>query len=134
MEPLTASGIVTADPLGELPIGAEIKFVSRAFVGSAPTGLHTVANWNFFHGAVIALHFGSTSGSLILGSGVIVAPGMALAAKHVIEPWIGSLMAGDDGLICTAIVPGGVMIWRPRHISLVEGTDLALLALEYASA
>jgi hypothetical protein len=62
---LTASGIVTVDPLGELPIGAEVKFVSRLFVGSAPPGLHAVANWDFFHGAVIALHFGSASGSLI---------------------------------------------------------------------
>jgi hypothetical protein len=131
--PRRISGIITDDPLRALPVGAELQFSSQLFLPNTSSSLNTVDNWDFFHGAVIALHFGSASNQRILGSGVMVAPGIALTARHVVEPEIDSIMAGQ-GFICTGIGPSGLMIWRPRHITLVPDADLALLTLEGASA
>ena len=42
-------------------------------------------------------------------------------------------MRGGRGFICAAILSSGLMIWRPRHVTIVDSTDMALLTLECAS-
>jgi hypothetical protein len=126
-------GTVTADPLLGLPVGAKINFSSQLFTSDAPRGLNDIHNWDFFDGAVVGLHFGAPLNQLVLGSGVMVAPGVALAAKHVVEPKIEAIMRGGAGFMCTAIASSGLIIWQPRHLALVDNTDLALLTLECAS-
>ena len=56
--------------------------------------LANISNWDFFNGAVVALHFGANSSQRITGSGVLVAPGVALTARHVIEPELDQILAG----------------------------------------
>jgi hypothetical protein len=131
--PKWITGTITADPLLDLPVGAKIAFSSQLFPSDAPGGLTAILNWDFFDGAVIGLHFGDPLNQLVLGSGVMVAPGVALAAKHVVESEIEAIIQGGTGFICTAIASSGLMVWRPRHVTLVENTDLALLTLECAS-
>lgn len=126
------SGVIAEDPLRALPIGSEMKFVAQPFLCRAPSGLNWVNNWDFFDGAVVALHFRDIFGQRILGSGVLVAPGLALVARHVVEPEMNRVTSGG-GFICTAIASCGLMIWRPRTVTLIPSSDLAILTLEYAS-
>lgn len=129
----SVSGTITADPLQQLPLGVELHFSVERFAFDAPGGLNSINNWDFFKGAVIALHFGNASNQRIMGSGVMVAPGIAVTARHVVEPEMSLVMAGG-GFICTGIAPSGLMIWRTRHVTTIPQTDLAILTLEYASA
>jgi hypothetical protein len=131
--PKRVMGTIIADPLLSLPVGAKVDFSSQLFTSDAPGGLTDIHNWDFFDGAVIGLHFGDPLNQLVLGSGVMVAPGVALAAKHVVESEMEAVMRGGAGFICTAIGSSGLMIWRPQHVALVDNTDLALLTLECAS-
>ena len=131
--PRQIMGTITEDPLLTLRVGAEIAFSSELFTSNAPGGLNDIDNWEFFDGAVIGLLFGDPLSKHILGSGVMVAPGVALAAKHVVEPQMEAVMRGGRGFIRAAILSSGLMIWRPRHVTIVDSTDLALLTLECAS-
>lgn len=135
--PRELMGLITEDPLLALPVGAKIEFSSDLFRPNAPAGLAEVSDWDFFDGAVIGLHFGDPLGQAVLGSGAMVAPGVALVAKHVVdpkEPEMKAVMQGAAGFICTAISSSGLTIWRPRHVTLVDNTDLAILTLQGASA
>ena len=75
--PRQIMGTITEDPLLTLPVGAEIAFSSELFTSNAPGGLNDIDNWEFFDGAVIGLLFGDPLSKHILGSGVVVAPGVA---------------------------------------------------------
>src|SRR5262245_2818661 len=116
--------IITEDPLTALPIGSQVQFNAQLFPTDVPQGLKDVNNWEFFQGAVIAPHFGDAASQRILGSGVIVAPGIALVARHLAEPETAAILTGD-GFICSAMTAAKVMIWRPHHITLIPSSDLA---------
>jgi hypothetical protein len=131
-EPQQWAGMITDDPVKDLPAGSEIGFISRLFPFDAPNGLNDVSDWNYFRGTVIALHFGDVLEQRILGSGIIVAPGVAVVAAHVVLPEIERIFAGD-GFLCSALTPTGVMFWRPRQVTPIESTDLAIVTLEYAA-
>lgn len=69
----------------------------------------------------------------------MVAPGVALVARDVValedrEELMKSVMQGTAGFICTAITSAGLTIWRPRQVTLIDNTDLAILTVEGASA
>jgi hypothetical protein len=82
--PRQLMGVITEDPLQGLPLEAKVVFSSDLFRPNPPAGLADVLDWDFFDGAVIGLHFGDLIGNQILpGSGVMVAPGVALVARHV---------------------------------------------------
>jgi len=68
-------GQIAADPLKDLPIGAQLHFSASLFACEPLGNLNGIANWDFFEGAIVALHFGQSGFQHILGSGVLVAPG-----------------------------------------------------------
>jgi len=127
-------GEVTEDPLLSMPLGSKIAFQPSLFMPEISNGLHGLENWDFFDGAVVALHFGTSYDSKILGSGSIVAPGVALIAKHVVEPQIEALKSGGEGFICSSITRAGIVIWSPRQITMLDNSDLALVTLSLSSA
>ena len=135
-------GVITEDPLKGLPVGAKITFSSDLFTPNAPAGLADVSNWDFFDGAVIGLLFGASSGfRRLAGSGVMVAPGVALTARHCVtleemkeDSEMNAVMEGRAAFICVAISSAGAVTWRPRQVTLVGNTDLAILTVEGASA
>lgn len=132
--PRTADGTITEDPLSDLPIGAQLKISADLFTTTKPFALTSIENWDFFRGALLALHFGTSQNQRTMGSGVMVAPGVALAAKHVIEPELDEILHGPHGFICTGIAQDQIVIWRVHQITLIDNCDLALLTLTAASA
>jgi S1-C subfamily serine protease len=130
----TVDGIVTTDPLRNMPLGAQLHVSASLFSVRPKAGLNSIANWDFFNGAVLAVHFGDAEGQRISGSGVLVAPGVAITARHVIEAEEARLMAGELAIICSGITPDGLTIWRVHQVTLVGNADIALLMIQCASA
>jgi Trypsin-like peptidase domain len=63
-----------------------------------------------------------------------VAPGVAIAAKHVIEQFLPQLsIEGGACLTCTSIIPSQLMVWNCRKITMPPDTDLAILILSYTT-
>jgi|RhiMetdeSRZDD1v2_1073273.scaffolds.fasta_scaffold2931237_1 hypothetical protein len=60
-------------------------------------------------------------------------PRVALAARHVIEPEVERIIAGESGAILVGIAPHGAMIWRPHHITWSEHSDIAIVSSDAAS-
>ena len=68
------------------------------------------------------------------GSAVLVAPGVAIAAKHVVEGFLPRLVIhGGAFFWCTSISAAQAMIWQCRRITIIPDTDLVILILSYAS-
>jgi hypothetical protein len=129
----TKDGVVADDPLRGAPVGATLRISSDLFAIATQSGLNSIANWDFFNGVLVAIHFADPKSQQILGSGVLVAPGVVVAARHVIEAKQSLLMAGELQIICTGIAPDGLMIWRCHQITLVGSTDVAFLMVRCAS-
>lgn len=129
-----ASGIVIGDPAATMPVGSEMRFqavpIQPKFAGPAAS----ISNWEFFEGMLLAIAFGDRAGHRVEGSAVLVAPGVALCATHVIEPHVLRLLAAEAGAVCVGVTSHGLQIWRFRKITHVPNTDLTILGLELASA
>jgi S1-C subfamily serine protease len=126
-------GRITTDSLKDFPIGAQLQFAASLFACRPVENLSGITNWDFFEGAIVALHFGQSGHQHILGSGVFVAPGVVMAARHVIEAQEQQLRQGEQELICSGIAADGLVLWRCRGITLLGTTDIAFLMVEAAS-
>jgi hypothetical protein len=128
-----ATGIITEDPSSEMPIGATLKFnpilVSHNFEHSSVW----LKDWESFDGVLLSIHFANIETHSIEGSGVLVAPGIALCSKHVIIPNLEKIMTSQLGAIAMALSRSGVQIWRISKITLIGNSDLAIIGLTYAS-
>jgi hypothetical protein len=67
------------------------------------------------------------------GSAVMVAPGIAFMATHVLETYIPGVMPSTAHMLCIGYTPSGPRIWRVRYYHKVEKSDVTILSLEYAS-
>lgn len=132
-ESRAAKGIITEDPSVEIPIGSALKFnpilVSHKFEHNSVW----LKDWESFDGSLLSIHFASLETHSIEGSGVLVAPGIALCAKHVITPNVEKIMTSQLGTIAMALSRSGVQIWRISKITLIDNSDLAIIGLTYAS-
>jgi len=91
-------------------------------------------NLGAFDGTVLSFHFASDTQHDVDGSAVLVAPGVALTAKHVIEPHLDRLMAGEKHSLCVGVTKGQMNVWGVRHVTLLSYADIAILGLELRSA
>jgi hypothetical protein len=70
----------------------------------------------------------------MLGSAVLVAPGIAIGATHVLQEHIERLKTGQHAASCFGTGARGISIWNLYRGHNVPRTDLTVLNLEYASA
>lgn len=116
-----------------IPRGTTLQFGSFfATVDGDAKGLG-VSPLHVFNGAVLSLHFQSGGVHTVEGTAIVVAPGIAIAAKHVVDPHRDALKSGKTSWMATGALHQSLTIWQPRVVHEIEGTDLCLLSLEYAS-
>lgn len=127
-------GIVTVDPAAKPPHGTTLRFeptpITTSFVGTTAT----INNWHVFEGIVLLISFADKTSHYIEGSAVLIAPGIALCATHVIEPRLAQLMTGSNAAMCHGLAPHGLLLWHIRKVTVVAKTDITILGLELASA
>lgn len=127
------SGIITDDPAAGLPIGAKLEFRPLTPVYSGSEKAVALRDWESFEGLLLSIHFRTRTSHSIDGSGVLVGPGIALCADHVIGPYIEGILNGTIGTLVTGLTTHGVQIWNVRKITPVPSTDFCILGLSAAS-
>ncbi len=83
-----------------------------------------------FDGALVHIHIGTKEENKILGNAAMVAPGIAIGARHVIESDLPMIIKGERHIWATAVCKGSRLdYWEIRHINTHENTDLAIFSL-----
>ena len=127
------SFVVSENPALTAVEGDKLRFeqVGPKF-GGVPRAVQ-VRNWQMFEGAVLAVAFSEGNEHCILGSAVVVGPGIALCANHVIDTYLPARDKPDVGLICFGIASHGAEGWRVKYLKKVDRSDVCFLLLEYAA-
>lgn len=131
--PQTLKAVVIDDWVGNPKPGEKIRFESKLFCLTSGAPRFADGDPSGLCGVVVAIVFHRGGSLSVLGSGVIVAPGVAMAAKHVMNEYMSLLAAGEMSVAAMAITAGTVQTWRIRSATIVLECDVCLLALEAAS-
>lgn len=133
-EPSTnTTGIITEDPAVNMPIGSNLHFNPALITHEFESQAVWLKDWDSFQGVLLSIHFRIKETHSIEGSAVLVAPGIALSAKHVFTDSLDDIMNGKKSTISTAITKDGLQIWRINKITLIDNSDLVILGLTYCS-
>lgn len=127
------TGIITEDPSVSMPIGSKLSFNPALITHEFESKAVWLKDWDSFQGILLSIHFRIKESHSIEGSAVMVAPGIALSAKHVFSDNLDEIMLGNKSTISTAITKDGLQIWRINKITLIDNSDLAILGLTYCS-
>ncbi len=132
--PGVATLVVSEDPALSAKAGDRLRFQQLMPTLDFARRTANVKNWEIFEGLVLAVTFSDADAYWILGSAVLVAPGVALCATHVIETHLADLLRSKVSVMCFGIMSHGAQGWRIRHITTIDGHDVCILGLECASA
>lgn len=122
------------DPLAAASKGDEIQSVSLKMdapkLESVPLGLPT---WEAFDGSVLAVGVLSDHLFNVWGTAVMIGPGLALTATHVLGHHHDQSRGGAVEVVCAGMrMNGTIELWRVRHLGHDEG-DLTILSLQLAT-
>lgn len=127
-----ASFAVVQDPASIANIGETIRLEwVRPTFGPSPARFARPVNWQMFEGSVLSVTFSTPNEHRVLGSAVMVAPGVALTVNHVVEDHLNDISGGNVGVMCTGIASHGAEGWKLRQGVCVDRTDICILSLEY---
>lgn len=127
------SGVWTEDPAKGAAVGAEHPIMWMDHYPLVEKGAGTLdKDWTHFDTALLALGFSDGEVIHLDGSAALIGPGLALAAKHVLEPILDKLLAGTLAPMAVSVTEHGVVLWRLHQI-IRGGTDVAILRLNLAS-
>ncbi|MEY4248861.1 MAG: hypothetical protein RJA87_494 [Pseudomonadota bacterium] len=85
-------------------------------------------------GTVLTFHFANKLEHDVDGSAVLVAPGIALTARHVIEPHRDKLINGIKYSFLMGICNNSVNMWAVKELTILPHCDIAILGLELNSS
>lgn len=130
------ASVVTENPELSLPLGSELHFEANRFLFAPVLEHDSLSNPQSFLGAVLSVAFPHARYNNVLGSAVMVAPGIAISAAHVLQECLDEVMANQLGATCLGLDGDRMDIWRIRHVTLGpdRSSDLAILSLELSSA
>lgn len=124
---------VIQDPAKEPKHGDRILFQSVRLRSSDPKDTRAYVEPYAFQGVLLGCSFSDDESHDTLGSAIMVAPGVALGAKHVFEPQMEHMLSDGRIPTCTAITEEGLHLWSVHKINLIPDTDLAILGLQRVS-
>lgn len=125
-------GTVVDDPAKTARIHEELRFQSVQFAPVISNGAGDLAEWTHFGSVLLGLGFKTGVSVSIEGSAVMIGPGLALAAKHVIQPRLERILASEDAPFLGAVTEDGLQLWR-LHQVVMNDTDIVILRIELAS-
>ena len=102
--------VLAEDPALAAAIGEQLRFEQVTLkIGAKLKRSARVKNWEMFDGALLAVTFSDRRKHWILGSAVLVAPGVALCASHVLAEHQEDLTGGRIGAMCFGIASHGAL-------------------------
>jgi hypothetical protein len=115
--------------------GASVIFESSlVYPANLDAGGYWVEDWSAYQGILLSLQFFSGPVHTVEGSAVMVAPGVAITASHVMAPFRAQLVSGTASVVALTAHADEMRAWRVGGATAVTGTDLTILCLDYASA
>lgn len=127
--------VIRPDPAESLAIGAELSFQGGLITGSGGRATRTgMKDWHTFNGMLLSMQFHADGEDRVDGSAILVAPGVALCASHVLAKYGEALLRGPVECICVGPTRHGLQMWRLSHVTSVPNSDLSIISLTYASA
>lgn len=129
-------GFVTVkDPITEPKDGERLIFNSHLPRLPIHPRFENVRDWRMFEGLVLAVAIAEPNGDSysVLGTAVMVAPGVALSAWHVLQEHQEHFARKQKSLMCIGVGTDGVHAWWVTHATQSEITDVCILALRRAS-
>lgn len=125
------SAVVTEDASVTMPIGSALTFKAALVGHDFQENAVWLQEWESFDGMLLMMQFGSSRYFSVEGSAVLVGPGIALCATHVIEPHLPAVTAGKYSVVCTGLAQHAAQFWRVIKVTPVPESDLTILGLIY---
>jgi hypothetical protein len=129
--------VVSQDPEASFgPDEKDLTVEHKTFpIQPLPAVATQLSNWGHFEGAVLAVAFPRDGDSNVIGSAVLIAPGVALGAMHVFDHEKNDVIQGAVGAMCYGLDDGRADLWRIENVvGAAHGkSDLAVYALVLAS-
>ncbi|MCY4754460.1 trypsin-like serine peptidase [Pelomonas aquatica] len=129
-----ASTLALIDPEQELTRGERLRFSAQRLLFEGTNDHHMMVG--ALNGTLLALSFRDDYGHHTYGSGVMVGPGLALCAAHVLyeNDFYVKLQNGGATLVAQApLSDGGMLLWTVQRMTLVPDSDLAILSMSLTS-
>jgi S1-C subfamily serine protease len=131
---LLVAGLVTDDPLKTLRAGEMLTTENIVFNGSDATDVPQDAkDWSFFEGALLTVGLRIDGMHQILGTAVVVAPGLAVTATHVFDEHLPGVRDGSIGLWCGGVASAGLNVWEVSGVNFAPQSDIAFLSIRLVS-
>lgn len=92
-------------------------------------GVAEVTDWENTTGRVMGVYFLEEHRGSLEGSATMVGPGIALCAKHVIEPWLDRLTGLHAMALFIGFSRASPVVWRMTRLTLIDESDLAIVSL-----
>lgn len=128
------TGVIRDDPALGMAVGDALYFNAVPVFPQGEANAVWLENWETQEGVLLSIQFRGRQDHRIEGSAVMVAPGIALCATHVIDPHLSSLVSGESMALCSGITSSGLLLWHVRKITCVGNSDFTILGLELASS
>jgi hypothetical protein len=125
--------------LDNLDPSISVNLESSVFVPNGPIGSWQVEDMGHYRGVVMSLHIqgkgsdNKETWGTVEGSAVLVGPGIAMVAAHVLTQLRDPLSRGKAIASCVGYDQDAMYFWRITSVAEVERTELAILTLEYRS-
>ena len=123
-------GSMVSNPFEGADSSALINIEQGVFVPNDPPGVYVVENMAHYDGVLLSVHFLHDEWSTVEGSAVMIAPGIAFAAAHVIEPLMPHVMASELRIFCVGYTPFGPRYWRVGQVTKLNNSDIMNLSFE----
>lgn len=111
-----------------LEVGESLRFCPTRFTWDGRHG-DAAINVKDLEGVLLAIHLIASGVHRIEGSAVMVAPGIALCASHVVMPHVDALEEGATMAVCSTETSDQRQAWRVTRISPVPQSDVCVLSL-----
>ena len=124
---------ITQDPLENCSLETTLSFPIVGPINSSSSVVPSyVNNWGFSDGAILGLLIKSGTSEKIIGTSVMVAPGLAITAKHNIDEYSESIKEGKVIPYCVGIRGADCDMWQCTSISY-NNDDIAFLSIKSVS-
>jgi Trypsin-like peptidase domain len=127
-------GTIVEDPAKSAVNGRRMEFSYKTVATMSTVPIGNMMEWHSFEGILLALMFKEEKVCKIEGSGVLVGPGIAIVAKHVLDPYFIKMGEGKSIPYCFGLTSNGMQIWKVNEIACVSHqNDLAILTMTYCA-
>lgn len=128
-----AFGVARTDPEAGLKPGEKLNFDARQFLFEGDPGAYMPLHSQL--GILLALSVRDDDGHHTTGSAVMVGPGLAICAAHVLndQRYLEKSVVGHATFVASAPTPSGLLLWTILRVATVPDSDLAVLSMQLTS-